>query len=110
MELILHQKNLYRFLVFSLCAVICIFVFFPFLTSIAVAAIFAQVLSPVVGKLQSFRFRKMGITCRKKCTTVVMILMLAIVSLPFGVVGKKVYGEAVEFSNTEVAKQRLVQK
>jgi predicted PurR-regulated permease PerM len=110
MELFLHQKNLYRFLVFFLCAVICIFVFYPFLTSIAVAAIFAQVLSPLVSRLQNFRFRNVGVTCRKKCTAMVMVVMLAIVSLPFGVVGKKVYGEAVEFSNTEVAKQRLVMK
>jgi predicted PurR-regulated permease PerM len=110
MELFLHQKNLYRFLVFALCAAICICVFYPFLTSIAVAAIFAQVLSPLVSRLQGYRFRNFSLTCRKKSTAMIMIIMLAIVSLPFGVVGKKVYGEAVEFSNTEVAKQRLVLK
>lgn len=110
MELGFDQKNLYRFLVFSVSAIICIFVFFPFLTSIFVAGIFAQVLNPVVLGLQQTRIKNFNFNSKKICTTIVLLFLVLMVSLPFGLVGKKIYGEAVQFSNTEVAKQQLVLK
>jgi len=110
MELFVNQKNLYRFLVFAVCTIICVCVFFPFLTSIFVAAIFAQVLHPLVFRLQLLRFRRIGFQSRAVATAVVLVSLFMAFSLPFGIVGKKVYSEAVQFSDTEVAKQKLVIK
>lgn len=110
MELYFNQKNLYRFLVFAVCTTVCVCVFFPFLTSIFIAAIFAQVLNPLVGKLQNFRLKNFGVKSRRKSTAMVLVSIFVLFSLPFGIVAKKVYHETVKFSDTEVAKQQLVLK
>lgn len=110
MELFFSQKNLYRFLVFAICTIICVAVFFPFLTSIFVAAIFAQVLNPLVQRLQLIRFNRFGIKSRQVSSAIVLVSIFLVFSLPFGVVGTKIHAEAVKFSDTEVAKQQLVLK
>ncbi|MCC2677902.1 MAG: hypothetical protein K0R29_478 [Pseudobdellovibrio sp.] len=110
MELFVNQKNLYRFLVFAVCTIICVCVFFPFLTSIFVAAIFAQVLHPIVFRLQLLKFKNLGLQSRALSTAIVLVSLFMAFSLPFGIVGKKVYTEAVQISDTEVAKQKLVSK
>ncbi len=110
MELFFNQKNLYRFLVFSICTIICVCVFFPFLTSIFVAAIFAQVLNPMVSRIQRLQLGKFSVSSKRRCAAIALTSLLLVFSLPFGIVAQKVYGEAVKFSNTEAAKQQLVLK
>ncbi len=110
MELLINNKAISRFVVFSTFAVICFFLFFPFLTTIAVAGIFALVLNPLISRIQSFRMRKFSITCRKKCSALLLVALMVAFFIPVGMVGSDLYGRAREFSSTDVAKQKFVLK
>lgn len=89
---------------------ICVGIFFPFLTTVAVAAIFALVLNPFIKKLQRTKFLGFSITGRKKSAAIVLFFLVTLFVIPFGIMGAKIYSQFREFSNTEVAKQEFALK
>ncbi|MGZ3690049.1 MAG: AI-2E family transporter [Pseudobdellovibrio sp.] len=110
MELLINNKNISRLLFFSFFVFICLALFFPFLTTVAVAGIFAQVLNPLIAKIQGVKFLNRSVTCRKKCSALLLLVLIGVFSLVATVVATRCYGQISEFANTEIAKQKFIMK
>lgn len=110
MESHFSNKNIYRFILFFSCAIICISIFFPFISTVAVAAIFALVLNPFIKKIQNIKIFGFSIICRKKSAAILLFFLMILFIVPFGIMSVKIYSQFREFSDTDVAKQKLILK
>lgn len=105
-----NSKNIYRFIILTLILVLCISLFLPFLTTLAVAAIFAMVLNPFIARIQKFSFRGFSIKCQKKCAALLLAVVLVVFTVPFGMMVNTVYENFKEFSLSDTGKQEFVVK
>lgn len=92
------------------CGAICISIFFPFISTVAVAAIFAVVLNPLVVRIQHLRIFGLTVASRKKCTAILMFCMLTLFVVPFTVMGVRIYSYFSEYSDNTNAKQEFALK
>lgn len=109
MESNYSNKSISRFIIFFCCTAICVSIFFPFITTVAVAAIFALVLNPFVEKLQQLKFFGRA-TSRKKCTALLLLGLVTMFTVPFSVMGSKIYSHVSEFSAGAEGKKEFVLK
>lgn len=97
-------------MLFLVCAVIFTSIFFPFITTVAVAAIFASVLNPSIKKIQLVRIFGFSIKSRKKCAALLLLFLICLFIIPFLMMTVKMYAHFAEFSQHGNAKEEFVHK
>jgi predicted PurR-regulated permease PerM len=110
MKSFINNKNIYRFIILMLLVGLCLRIFLPFLTTLAVAGIFAMVLNPFVHHIQKINIRGYSLQCKKKCAALLLFFLVVLFATPFGLMSSRIYEQAQQFSMTEAKKQQFVVK
>ncbi len=110
MDSAFSNKNISRFILFFSCSIICIIIFFPFLTTVGVAVIFALVLNPFLKRIQRLNIIGFSIKSRRKCTALLLFVLIMLFAVPFGVMGAKIYSRLKNISDAEVTREELSEK
>ena len=100
-----NKNQITHILIMVLSIGYCIVIFFPFMSVLCLAGIFAFVLYPFIFKLQKTRWAS-----HRKFTLIILFLLFLLITIPFGIVGGKIYGLMKEFATPSSGKEQFINR